>query len=767
MSQLMVSMSRSPRFWLVLVFFAVPLIALVVPGSVGTSVAATDIGRGPAEYDLPWTPAPLDATTDGTIIVRKVAYPRNTAQTFTFTGDVAGTIPAGGSLVVTDVPAPGTYTSTEIVPSGWNLRSIQCDDGSQHWGDTAVFNLNESQTLQCNFFNQAYGTAPCQELTGRWPFGPTYAVGVAGTTAFIGSGSALVSVDVSAPSSPVELDTVDVDQIVHGLTVNGSYIYVTTSIGYDGSLVVVDAMNPSSLQRRGDVPIVSPGGVEISGSYAFVASSGLDLVVVDVVDPDAPSFVTSLALPGYATDLALSGNLAYVATANDGIRVVDVSTPSLPSEIGHLTLPGYASGIDLVGQYAYLASSESGLRVVNVTNPALPVEAGFLLTDRARDVDVVGTLAYVADDWWGIKVINVVNPASPSPVGDLYTAGSAQRIVVDGGLAFMASTRSGLQIVDVSSPGSPTASGALDYPIEATDADLIGDYAYLSLGYGGDILVLDVSDPGAPNVATYLSTTGSTEQIQPAGSHAYVAAGGWGMRVLDVTDPSLPVDVGGVDTPGWSTDVAVHGNNAYVADASGGLRVMDVSTPSSPFEVTSASTGSAARLVVTDGVHAFVATQLDGIRVFDVTDPSNPLPVGVASPSGSLMAMALRGDHLFVVGNRGLRVLDVSDPVSPAEVGFYDGTYDGIDIVLQGPYAQVASSSQLLLTYDVSDPTAPILIDITPLASYPTAIAAGRSRLLVPQTEIELEIHGPCDLLFADDFETGNTGIWSVTAGGF
>ena len=100
------------------------------------------------------------------------------------------------------------------------------------------------------------------------------------------------------------------------------------------------------------------------------------------------------------------------------------------------------------------------------------------------------------------------------------------------------------------------------------------------------------------------------------------------------------------------------------------------------------------------------------------------------------------------------------------EVAFYDGYISATDIVLQGNLALVTAGYQGIVTYDVSDPTAPILIDRTPLASDPTAVAVGRGRILITQEEVEFELRTPCDLLMADDLETGDTRYWATTFGG-
>jgi hypothetical protein len=753
-----------------MVFFAVPLIsAAVLSSAVGEPAPVSGPSAPWADSGEPWTPVPMDATSDGTIIVRKVAYPRDTAQTFTFTGDVAGTIPSGGTLTVTDLPVPGTYTSTEIVPSGWSLQSIQCDDGSHFWSNTATFDFAVAQSLQCTFYDIEQGSEPCQELTGRWPYGPSHALDVDGATVFMGSGSALVSVDASAPSNPFELDAFDLEQVVRGVEVVGNHVFVTTAIGYDGSLVILDATNPADLQRVGDVYVPDPKGLEVAGSYAYIASGGWDLAVVDIVDLSSPTVVTYLYLPGNAVDVSLSGSLAIVATGYDGIRTVDVTSPSAPVEVGSLDLGQYSHAVDVVGLYAYVATDSDGLTIINIGDPAHPLVAGSFDTLDALGVHVDGTLAYVADSWWGLKVVDVSNPTSPALVGNAPFVGMSEQVVVGGGYAFISANRSDLQIIDVTPPSSPTPVGALDFPNEAYDVDLIGDYAYLSLGYEGDILVLDVSDPAAPQQATYLDTSWGAESLQPAGSYAYLAAGDGGLRILDVSDPAAPVDIGGVNTPGWGTDVALVGDHAYLADGWSGLRVIDVSVPSAPFEVGSATTASAAVAVVADGGYAYVATQSDGIWVFDVAEPAAPLQLNPIDPLGSERALALRDSNLFAAGTRGVRVIDVTDPRTPHEIGFYDAYVNATDIALLGHLAYVATYSygySEYLVYDVSDPTSPIMIDRVGIVSGPTALAVGRERVLVTQTEAELEIHSPCGLLMADDFETGDTRIWSAAVRG-
>ena len=99
-------------------------------------------------------------TRKGTIIIEKQTDPDQTAGSFTFTGDAAGTISDGGQITVSNL-VPGTYTSTENNPSPtFALTSIVCDDGSSVTPSTvnvenrtATFNVDPSETVKCTFTN--------------------------------------------------------------------------------------------------------------------------------------------------------------------------------------------------------------------------------------------------------------------------------------------------------------------------------------------------------------------------------------------------------------------------------------------------------------------------------------------------------------------------------------------------------------------------------------------------------------------------------------
>ena len=101
------------------------------------------------------------------IVVKKQVIPEGDPAVFTFTGDVAGVI-GGGQLLLLN-PTPGTYTSTEVVPSGWTLLKCECDD-TDSVADigtaTATIELGAGESVICVFTNCAESVASTLDLSG-------------------------------------------------------------------------------------------------------------------------------------------------------------------------------------------------------------------------------------------------------------------------------------------------------------------------------------------------------------------------------------------------------------------------------------------------------------------------------------------------------------------------------------------------------------------------------------------------------------------------
>ena len=132
-----------------------------------------DITSGTTTYNVAAGQTVTCTYTDtklATLIVKKLTAPTSATTTFPFTGDAAGTIGNGQSITVGNL-VPGTYHSTENVPSGWQLTSLSCND-SDSTGNlgtaTATFQLQAGETVTCTF------TDTSTEQIGREGLTPGY-----------------------------------------------------------------------------------------------------------------------------------------------------------------------------------------------------------------------------------------------------------------------------------------------------------------------------------------------------------------------------------------------------------------------------------------------------------------------------------------------------------------------------------------------------------------------------------------------------------------
>jgi len=333
-------------------------------------------------------------------------------------------------------------------------------------------------------------TADCPELVGQWQDGPASDVTVSGDYAFVGSGSALVIVDVSGPSAAWQVGAVSLRSDVVDIAVEGNYAYVVEG----DSLHVIDVSVPSAPAEAG--PIIQSHSdygcnfqldstVAVEGGYVYALEkciysggeswgvSGV-LHIVDVHTPFAPVEVGTIDLGGWGS-VAVSNGHAYAAgtwcgcggelgfcSCAYGFQVFDLSEPSAPVGVGGLQIEGYdwpgwcpcghAYDVAFSDGYAYVAQESwaegFGLRVIDVSDPTAPVQVALVETPgEALGVAVSDGYAYVADGGSGLRVFDVSAPSAPIEVGSYDTPGTAWDVAVAGAYAYVADEEAGLEIL--------------------------------------------------------------------------------------------------------------------------------------------------------------------------------------------------------------------------------------------------------------------------------------------------------------------------------
>jgi hypothetical protein len=268
-------------------------------------------------------------------------------------------------------------------------------------------------------------------LLGRLEVSAT-AIIAEGNYVYAGVNGRLVIVDVSINSSPIIVGQTEIlaGGWISDIAVSGSHAYVTN--GTSG-LRIIDVSNPSSPM---EIASVTNGAhfhdVEIAGSYAYVLSwhpqpdpFGGMLWTINVANPKVPFVTGSVGdSDGDYNCLSVSGSFAYVCSNRyrDGwLNIFNVADPSFPYRAGRdYSSPGVLSDVAIAGSYAYVASADGcmlgfceghGLYVLSVSNPAASYRVGSF-SIYPDEIEIVGNSAQVlASD--GLHVLDISHRATP------------------------------------------------------------------------------------------------------------------------------------------------------------------------------------------------------------------------------------------------------------------------------------------------------------------------------------------------------------------
>lgn len=533
-------------------------------------------------------------------------------------------------------------------------------------------------------------------------------IAVAGSYAYV-SGGDFTIIDISDPAAPYVASSLSFGlDPAEGVAISGSYAYVAC---YWAGLKIVDISDPFSPQVLGSVETGSIAmNVDVSGSYAYVAHQGRDVVIVDVSDPAAPAIAGTLDTESAHRNIAVSGSYAYmVSSHNSGVmEVVDISDPSSPRIVGSLDTGGMPENIVISGSYAYAIGAE--ITVIDISDPTSPYVVNALFPGSfavAVDLAIAGPLAYVAYrqadsyDAGGLTVIDISHPLQLPIVETLNQPDyvDSNDIVVSGSFAYTAGS-SGLQVIDISAPAAPVPAGLLATPQSGafTGVAVSGPNAVVADYFLG-LHVADVSNPSALSILTTVDTPGTPESVAVSGSYAYVADGDSGLQIIDISDPVSANIVGSTDLPGYAGDVAISGSHACVVGRySPGLQIVDISDPAAPAVVGSTVLLSYVESVAASGSYVYVVDLLEGLKVVDISDPTAPTVVGSCQAPG--IDVSLSGSYAYIANNSSwgglisLFVVDISNPASPltvASVSTPDISW-GHSVAVSGSYAYLDGS---------------------------------------------------------------------------
>jgi len=582
---------------------------VVVDASAGLAYVAS------AEFGL----SIVDVSTPSQPSVVGVASPSFYGEHVAFSGDLA--VVSSGSLgfEIVDISRPRapqvassvSGSTLDAAISGHYAYVLQVVPGNPATTELRVFDLT---------------TPEFPSLVGRVTVnsGTSSGLAVAGSYAYVASGTLFQTVDVSTPGSPRVLGSLTVSGSASCVTVSNGFAYVGTSttlaffnlqspasptpagsystsanavavsgnVAYviSGSLLkTIDVTSKTSPMLLSSVTDYGALGIDIAGATAFLASNTVNpatnaggLYLLNISNPGSPTLLTNI-YGGYDDwDIASDGNLAVVTANGLGLRVVNVATPSAPFIVGALS--GILRSVAMAGQYAYALQVVSGnpatinLVSISLSTPTQPSIVGQInVGSSASSVRIAGTTAYVAAGSAGLRIIDVSDPTSLQQIGSVPSLSGAAAVAVGDGYAYVG-TSTAIVVVDVHTPSSPAVKGSL--AAGSTALAVSGSTLYFISG--AQFKTADVSNPNAPAVLSTQTSQGAQAiavagaaavLVTPASSHFDTTGGAYVFDVSNAASPQLRTQI---IVPGTTRSVTAAGSLVYTGDSASTVDIIRI-----------------------------------------------------------------------------------------------------------------------------------------------------------------------------------------------
>jgi PKD repeat protein len=565
---------------------------------------------------------------------------------------------------------------------------------------------------------KGHTTASCPDRVGHWPYGPSQAVAVDGSTAFFSVGTVLRVADVSSPGTPQIVAELALGDVIADMAIVGDLLIAAVSDSGVASVDVSDPGNPTLLDRLAVGDDVK--AVAIFDGHAVIG--GYLLQVVDLSAPADLTVVGSLD-SGIASirDLDVSGTTAVLADYTAGFHIVSVANPTSPAlQATHGDDLDRPLSVAISGSYAYLLESHDDVVVFDISNPLAPAIVNRVDPDgswQAALAVLSGHLYVGRSSGAELFVYDLADPSAPVELWNGSVC-SGVHLAFDGAGAtlYAAQDSHGLGIVDVSTPSTPQCLGSTPAERQSRLGAMWDSSALMTLG-ANRVAVFDLADPGNPVELARTSEINPSD-VAVRDGYAYSVSTSW-FEVVDLADPANPLVVATVDLGGSA--IALTGDLAIVGGSSDGIRVVDVSTPAAPVQLALVDVDYTVSGIAATGPAFYVPERQVGLHVFNLSVPSAPVETGLIDLPGISNNVIAAGGGLLAVGDwmNGIRIYDVSTPLEPVETAFYTGLTrwhdfafsDGL-LLVNGLYTDGG-----LHVLDLDDPTDPIALGAAPLLS--------------------------------------------------
>ena len=271
--------------------------------------------------------------------------------------------------------------------------------------------VSEASYGGLKFYNITIPSEPQEISTFKFGAGGPHNIVIQDDLLFLADYSdGLEIVDISDPTKPTHLSTVDTGGYAVGLHVIDSLVYVTD---YNTGLKVINATNPSSPEVIGSFEGTNFASVSIAknNNIAVVAAYQSKVFILDISDPRNVTMITSYSISS-GVEVTTLNDVAYIAAWERGLEIVNISDANNPKRLFSYPTDDICGSLYIDNDLLYITrwhhtiEDFNGFEILNISNPSEPVQlSNYSNTKQTKNVYSKNDLIFVADGKNGLVIL--------------------------------------------------------------------------------------------------------------------------------------------------------------------------------------------------------------------------------------------------------------------------------------------------------------------------------------------------------------------------
>ncbi len=197
---------------------------------------------------------------------------------------------------------------------------------------------------------------------------------ISATQLYVAQGNYLRSIDISNPSAPTVLDSIDLNATARNVFVSADNVYVATQ-NSSQELQIIDASNPANLANIGNFNLsgsLIATDVFVLGNRAYVSTdtnSGSEFFVLDISSTNAPVLLGSYNTGARVYAFKIVGPYAILALNNSSkeIEILDISFPATINSIKSFDLSALVYGLSANCAFIYAGSTSNTQELIVIS----------------------------------------------------------------------------------------------------------------------------------------------------------------------------------------------------------------------------------------------------------------------------------------------------------------------------------------------------------------------------------------------------------------